>query len=187
MLYVSPMADPLATTPEPDHAPTVTEASGLRYLDAVQVRFTREGARIDVSINGAAPVANVSVYRAFPLSAPDRHLSIRNEKNEELGLLADPALLDSASRAIVEEELRRRYVLPVVRRVIQMRERFEILECRVETDRGNCRFSIRNLRENVLRPQPNRYILTDVDGNRFDIPDLRQLSLASQAQLLAHL
>ena len=169
------------------HAATVTEASGLRYLDPALVRFTCVDARIDVSIDGAPPVANVSIFRAFPLSAPDRFLSIRNEKTEELGLLADPAPLDPSSRTIVEEELRRRYVLPVVRRVLQMRERFEILECRVETDRGICQFSIRNLRENVLRPQPNRYILTDVDGNRFDIPDLRGLPPASQAQFLEHL
>ena len=168
-------------------APTVTETAGLLYLDPAQVRFTRAGARIDVSIAGAPPVANVSVLRAFPLSTPDRYLSIRNEKNEEVGLLADPAGLDAESRAIVIEELHRRYVLPRVRRVIQIRERFEILECHVETDRGVCHFSIRNLRENVLRPQPNRYILTDVDGNRFDIPDLRELPLASQALLLAHL
>jgi len=174
---------PAATPP----AATVTETAGLRYLDPARVRFTRAAARIDVSIAGAAPVTNVTVFRAFPLSSPDRFLSIRNEKNEELGLLADPAPLDPASRKIVEEELRRRYVLPVVRRVIQIRERFEILECRVETDRGACQFSIRNLRENALRPQPNRYILTDVDGNRFDIPDLRELPLASQALLLAHL
>ncbi len=173
--------------PPPAAAPTVTETAGLRYLDPAQVRFTRDGARIDVSIDGAAPVTNVSVFRTFPLSIPDRFLSIRNEKNEELGLLADPAPLDPASSTIVEEELRRRYVLPVVRRVIQIRERFEILECRAETDRGECQFSIRNLRESVLRPQHNRYILTDVDGNRFDIPDLRELPLASQALLLTHL
>jgi hypothetical protein len=177
----------LNTSTTPPAAATVTEASGLRYLDPAQVRFTREGARLDVSIAAGAPVTNVSVFRAFPLSAPDRFLSIRNEKNEELGLLADPAPLDPAGRTLVEEELRRRYVLPVVRRVIRLRERFEILECQVETDRGICQFSIRNLRENVLRPQPNRYILTDVDGNRFDIPDLRELPLASQTQLLAYL
>ena len=168
-------------------AATVTETAGLRYLDPARVRFTREGARIDVVIAEAALITNVSVFRAFPLSAPGGYLSIRNEKNEELGLLADPAQLDAASRSILEAELRRRYVLPVVRSVIQIRERFEILECRVETDRGTCQFSTRNLRENVLRPQPNRYILTDVDGNRFDIPDLRALPLASQAQLLAYL
>ena len=183
------MPDTLATVvpaAEP-HAATVTETSGLRYLDPVQVRFTREGARIDVRVDGGSPVANISVFRAFPLSAPDRYLSIRNEKNEEIGLLAEPDRLDPSSREIVADELRRRYVLPVVLRVIRIRERFEILECEVETDRGICRFSIRNLRENLLRPQPNRLILTDVDDNRFDIPDLRALPLASQAQLLEHL
>lgn len=169
------------------HAATVQETTGLVYLDPARVRFTRAGARIDVSIDGAEPVTNVSVFRAFPLSAPYNFLSIRTEKNKELGLLADPTALESASRMIVEEEIRRRYMLPVVRRVIRLRERFEILECLVETDRGTCHFSIRNLRENLLRPQPNRYILTDVDGNRFDIPDLRELPLASQALLLAHL
>ena len=190
MLYGSSMSDAPVTAAMPTdgtHAPSVTETAGLRYLDPAQVRFTREGARVDVAIAGAEPTRNVSLFRAFPLSDPDRFLSIRNEKNEELGLLVDPAQLDSAGGAIVEEELRRRYVLPVVRRVLQVRERFEILECRVETDRGPCQFSIRNLRENLLRPQPHRYILTDVDGNRFDIPDLRALPAASQALLLAHL
>ena len=178
----------MSDTPEATQpAATVTETSGLRYLDPAQLRFTRQGARIDLSIDGAAPIPDVSAYRAFPLSDPASHLSIRNAKNDEIGLLTRPALLDPASRTILEEELRRRYVLPVVQSVVQIRERFEILECQVITDRGARQFSIRNLRENVLRPQPNRYLLTDVDGNRFDIPDLRDLPAASQAQLLEHL
>jgi hypothetical protein len=168
-------------------APTVTETSGLRYLDPAQVRLTREGARVDVSIDGAAAVPNVFLYRAFPLSDPTRFFSLRTEKNEEVGLVAEPSQLDPASRAIAEEEIRRRYVIPVVQRVLRVRERFEVLECEVETDRGPCHFSIRNLRESVLRPQPHRYLLTDVDGNRFDIPDIRELPLASQTLLLAHL
>ena len=175
----------LATAPA--QAPTVTETSGLRYLDPARVRVTRTGARLDVTVDDGAAISNISIFRAFPLSEPNRFFSLRNEKNEEIGVLADPSHLEPASRSVVEEELRRRYVLPVLQRVISIRERFEILECQVETDRGVCQFSIRNLRENILRPQPNRYILTDVDGNRFDIPDLRQLPPASQSQLLAHL
>ncbi len=183
------MSDAPATTAPADtaQAPTVTETSGLRYLDPAKVRLTRAGARVDVCVDGAAPVPNVSVYRAFPLSDPERFFSIRTEKNEEVGLVTEPSQLDPASRVIAMDEIRRRYVLPVVQRVIWLRERFEILECQVETDRGLCHFSIRNLRESLLRPQPNRYILTDVDGNRFDIPDLRALPLASQALLLEHL
>ena len=173
--------------PQPVLAATVTEAAGLKYLDPATVRLTRDGARIDAAVNGAPVVANVSLFRAFPLTDPERYLSLRNEKNEEIGLIVEPSQLDPAGRVIVEDELRRRYVVPVVRRVIAIRERFEVIECRVETDRGPCQFSVRNLRENVLRPNPNRFILTDVDGNRYDIPDLRALPAASQAQILAHL
>jgi hypothetical protein len=178
-------------TPATEHstpvAATVTEAAGLKYLDPQAVRLTRAGARIDAVVEGGAPQTGVQLYRAFPLSEPERYVSLRNEKNEELGLLVEPSRLDPVSRAIVEEELRRRYVLPVVQRVVAIRERFEVIECRVETDRGPCQFSVRNLRENVLRPAPSRFILTDVDGNRYDIPDLRALPPASQAQILAHL
>jgi hypothetical protein len=104
-----------------------------------------------------------------------------------MGVIVEPAKLDPDSRKIVEEEMHRRYVVPVVRRLLWIRERFEIVECKVETDRGVCQFSARNLRESVLHPHPGRYILTDVDGNRYDIPDIKALPLASQVQLLAHL
>ena len=57
----------------------------------------------------------------------------------------------------------------------------------VETDRGACQFTTQNLRDNIVRPAPNRYLLTDVDGNRFDIPDFAALPLSSQNSLLAYL
>ena len=183
----TPVTSPATTDTPALIAATVTEAAGLRYLDPAGVRLTRQGARRDFALDGMPPTANVSLYLAFPLSEPDRYVSVRNEKQEEIGLISDPGQLDPASREIVAAEMRRRYVTPVVRRVISIKERFEIVECQVETDRGVRQFSARNLRENVLHPQPHRYILTDVDGNRFDIPDLRALPAASQSQLLAHL
>ena len=176
------VSDALATS-----AATVAEAAGKPALDPARVRLTRQGARIDAAIDGAAPLQGVTLVRAFPLSDPEHNLSLRNEKNEELGLIVDPSGFDPASRVIVEDELRRRYVVPVVRRIVSIRERFEVVECRVETDRGPCAFSVRNLREHVLRPTPNRLILVDVDGNRYDIPDLRALPAASQALLLDRL
>lgn len=81
-------------TPATEHstpaAATVTEAAGLNYLDPQAVRLTRAGARIDAVVEGGAPVTNVQLYRAFPLTDPERYLSLRNEKNEELGLVVEP-------------------------------------------------------------------------------------------------
>jgi hypothetical protein len=57
----------------------------------------------------------------------------------------------------------------------------------IETDRGLCRFTTRNLRENVQRPAPGRVILNDVDGNRYDIRNVGDLSRESQELLFRHM
>jgi hypothetical protein len=61
------------------------------------------------------------------------------------------------------------------------------VEWEVETDRGTCTFTMRSPRENVWQPSPGRYLLSDVDGNRYDVRDLSALDPTSQALLLQHL
>ena len=41
----------------------------------------------------------------------------------------------------------------------------------IETPRGIVRFTTRDLRENVVRPAPGRIRFTDVDDNRYEIPN----------------
>jgi hypothetical protein len=68
-----------------------------------------------------------------------------------------------------------------------VRERFGTVDWDVETHRGRRGFTTRDLRENVLRPGPRHYLITDVENNRFEIPDLDALDPASQGALLRHL
>jgi len=57
----------------------------------------------------------------------------------------------------------------------------------METDRGPCKLTTRNLGENVQRPAPGRIILSDVDGNRYDIRNIDDLDLNSQQLLFRHM
>ena len=75
------------------------------------------------------------------------------------------------------------WVEPLARLGYAVKERFGTVDWRVETDRGVRAFTTRNLRENLGQPSPNRYLLTDVDGNRYDVHDLTVLDSASQAFL----
>ncbi|MCI0665156.1 MAG: DUF1854 domain-containing protein, partial [Acidobacteria bacterium] len=125
--------------------------------------------------------------RAFPLSEPHRFLSVRGSENKEIGLIVNPADLDGANRQLVDEELERRYLVPTVTRIVSAKERFGTVDWTMETNRGLCRFTTRNLRENVQRPSPDRIILNDVDGNRYDIRNLDDLSIASQELLFRHI
>jgi hypothetical protein len=112
---------------------------------------------------------------------------VRYGENREVGVLVDLAELDEESRRLVAEELERRYLVPVIRRVIRIKERFGTVEWEVDTDRGIYRFTTRNMREKVVQPSPGRYLLTDVDENRYDVRDLSVLDSASQAWLMRHL
>jgi hypothetical protein len=129
----------------------------------------------------------VSVVRAFPLSRPERHFSVRDGKNAEVGIVVDVKALQGENRRLVEEELARRYLVPVIRRVLRVKERFGTVDWEVETDRGVRTFTMRSIRENVHQPSPGRYLLTDVESNRYDVPDLSALDLASQAWLTRYL
>jgi hypothetical protein len=167
--------------------PAPTETTDLRYLDAGKLRLFRHGATLRLTIEGEASWLKVSVVRVFPLSRPQRHLSLRDGKNKEIGILVDAGDLDAEGRQLVEEELGRRYLVPVIRRVLRVRERFGTVDWEVETDRGVCTFTMRSIRENVYQPSPGRYLLTDVESNRYDVPDLSALDPASQSWLLRYL
>jgi len=172
---------------QPEAPVTLVEASQLVFLDVKKLRFFKRGATLRLTVEEDRSYLKVSVLRAFPLSEPDRFLSVRDDANNEVGLIVDPADLSVENRKLVEEELERRYLVPAVTRIVAAKERFGTVDWTIETDRGVCRFTTRNLRENVQRPAPGRIILNDVDGNRYDIRNIDDLSRESQELLFRHM
>lgn len=166
---------------------SLVEASRLLFLDPKQLSFFLHGAILRLTVAGDRSYPKVYLLRAFPLSEPDRFLSVRDGANEEVGLIVDPAQLDGESQKVVAEYLERRYIVPVVTKIVSARERFGTVDWTMETDRGLCRFTTRNLRENIQRPAPGRIIINDVDGNRYDIRDLDELSREGQELLFRHI
>jgi hypothetical protein len=166
---------------------SLVEASQLVFLDAKRLNFTAHGMILRLTIEAELSYPRVTVLRAFPLSEPHRFLSVRDVEDREIGLIVEPAKLSAENLKLVAEHLERRYFVPVVFRIVAAKERFGTVDWTVETDRGPCRFTTRNLRENVQRPTPTRLILSDVDGNRYDIRNFDDLNSESQELLLLHL
>ena len=176
------------TQEKPKETPaTLVEASRLVFLDPKKLQFFKHGATLRLTIEDDRSFPKVGILRAFPLSDRNRFLSVRDSAENEIGLIVNPDELGAELRKLVEEDLQRRYLVPAVKRVVSAKERFGTVEWVVETDRGLCRFTSQNLRENVQRPAPGRIILNDVDGNRYDIPNVDELSRESQELLFRHL
>jgi hypothetical protein len=170
---------------EPARAPL--ETTDLRFLEPRELRFSRHGARLRLTLGSDCSYLDITLLPTFPLSDPRRYVSVWAAESKEIGIIAHTRELDEESRRLVAEELERRYLVPVIQRVLALKERFGTVEWTVETDRGTRRFTTRNLRENVVQPAPNRYLITDVDGNRYDVRDLAELDRASQTWLLRYI
>jgi len=166
---------------------SLAEAAPLRFLEAGKLRFFKAGATLRLTIEDEACWLKVSILRAYPLSMPGRLLSVRDGGGKEIGIHSDTGELDAESRKRVEAELERRYMLSVIHRVLAVKERFGTVDWEVETSRGRRRFTTRDLRDNVLRTAAGHYLLTDVENNRYEVPDISTLDPQSQTWLLRHL
>ena len=79
---------------------------------------------------------SVRLRQCFPWSEPHRHLSLRDEDDEEVLLVEDPATLAPGSRRALEQALAEAgFVLEVVR-VLSIDEEVEIRQWKVETKHG---------------------------------------------------
>ncbi len=153
-----------------------------RVLEPGEVRFRREQGRLRMS-DGHEAWRDVTLVRLFPLSEPERWISVLDGDSNEIGVILDLAELGAAQRRLAEEELGRRYLTPRIERILACRQRFDTVEWDVETDRGPATLVIRDLREKVKEPLPGHLSVEDVEGNRYDIPDTGALDPTSQRLL----
>ncbi len=156
----------------------------LQILDPARMRLFYHGGVLRMTLADDRSYRAVRGYRAFPISDPDHYYGLLDGEGKDIGVIPNPAMLDAESRAAAESEMEKRYFVPVVRKVLDIRDDYGALIWDVETDRGHKRFVVRSMRDNTAELPNHRLLLTDVDGNRFEIADLRALDAKTQEVLL---
>ena len=124
----------------------------------------------------------VEALRAFPLKYPDEYIVLRDGAGKELGVLRDLKSLPAQASTHIRQELHRRYFLPSITAITKVTERFGSSVWELETDRGPRSITTRQMNEAVTEPEPGRYIITDVENNRYEIKDLTALDPDSRAR-----
>ena len=127
----------------------------------------------------------VEPVRSFPISDPDRLISLLGSEGHELACIADLAALPADMAELIRQELADREFLPRIERVVRVKTSQEPHEWEVITDRGPVRFLLRD--DDIRRLGPTRAILLDMHGVRFYIPDSRQLDAKSRRILSQYL
>jgi hypothetical protein len=147
----------------------------LRILKPSEVRLQRTAdgdSRTRLTLHEDRSYLDVRVGRAFPFTDPGRYIGFRDMMDADIGIVVDIGELDSTSRDIIARELSRRYFTPRVTKVLSVEDENGVVTFHIMTDRGERRFVVRNLRDNSYSLGPNRIMITDSEGNRYEFPNI---------------
>lgn len=124
-------------------------------------------------------LGRVFLHRAFPYDMPDRFISVQDKDGKEYGMIKNIADFSEDIQAILQGELKRKYFTPVITKVHTVSAKFGYTYWEADSDMGKLSFSMHDTYRNIAKVGENRLILTDVDGNRYEIKDYMALDRKS--------
>jgi hypothetical protein len=154
----------------------LAEAAAITFLDRSNASFRlTEGGMLAVEHDGKKHEA-VYVHSSFPHSNRVSYLSIRTIENKEIGIVRQLEDFDEATAKLLVQQLQVRYFAPQINKLLKVKEEFGYSYWEAETDSGIVKFTVRGGVGQIKLVTPVRLLITDVDGNRFIIPDYTALS-----------
>ncbi|WBL14652.1 DUF1854 domain-containing protein [Sutcliffiella sp. NC1] len=161
----------------------MTDDFSITLLDSKDVSFVRDrGGLLTAHIQNKQH-KEIYIYRTFPYSKPYEYISVRTKDDEELGIIKDISDLDRQSEQEVLQELRLRYVVPVVTRIASIKEVPGLWTIELETDRGNVSLLMRNVHEHIQQTPSGSIVITDMEGRRCELRDINLLDKHSLREL----
>jgi hypothetical protein len=165
----------------------VMDMTGILELDStpdtngLELRSGSDG-RLIAMVDGEEVA--VRLRQCFPWSEPGCHLSLRDEDDEEIALVEDPAMLDPESRRALERAIiEAGFVLEVVR-VVEVEEEVEIRQWTVDTLHG--RRSFQTHLDDWPRVLPaGGLLIRDVAGDLYRMADPGKMDKRSRELLWA--
>jgi hypothetical protein len=126
----------------------------------------------------------VRLRQCFPWSEPGRHVSLRDEGDDEVALVDDPATLPPESRRALERALAEAGFVLEVTRVLNVEEEVEIRQWTVETKHGKRSFQTHL--DDWPRALPmGGLLIRDVAGDLYRLPAPETLDTRSRELLWA--
>ena len=157
----------------------------IRYLTDKNAVFKRTGnGFLSLEVEGEV-YSRVQVVRMFPFMHKDELLSIRtcDERSKEIGIVEKLSDMDPEVVKMLEEQLTLHYFTPVITKIHKIKDEFGYAYWDVETDHGPCKFTIQMGGNAVVHLSDVRILIMDIDENRFEIPDIMELSNSERKKL----
>ena len=120
--------------------------------------------------------------RAYPISAPERMISLVGADGHELAWLDTLDSVDADTRALIEDELRRREFMPEILRLHSVSSFATPSTWQIDTDRGPATLQLKG-EEDIRRMGGGVLLIADAHGVQFMIRNLQALDRHSRKLL----
>lgn len=153
------------------------EGNSLPETNLIRLERSSDG-RLWADKNGKRTAVKVS--RCFPWSEPTRFLSLRDEKDAEVALIAELSELDPKSREVLEMGLAEVGFVLEIERIESCDEVYEIRNWKVVTKQGPRTF------QTALDTWPREvpkggFLIKDVSGDLYFVPNPEDMDDKSQS------
>ncbi|MBO4420206.1 MAG: DUF1854 domain-containing protein [Lachnospiraceae bacterium] len=157
----------------------------MRFLDKKNAEFKATGGGFVSLKVGDEEYSRIQVVRMFPFTDPDHYISIRtsDENSKEIGIIKDLKDVSKETAELLVTQMNLRYFTPIITKIINIKDEYGYAYFDVMTDRGQCRFTINMGGSSVVHLSETRILISDVDENRFEIPDVMKLSTPERKKL----
>lgn len=156
------------------------------YLRDENTRFYRKGDFLALRLieNGKeTDCGRVILHRMFPFTEPWSNISVQNMEGEEIGLIESLDAFDSSDAAKLRAEIEKKYFIPTIYAIKELKEKFGISTWKVTTNVGDVSFTVRDTYRSMTFSGEGRIFILDADGNRYEIPDVNKLDSKSYRKI----
>ena len=155
------------------------------WLTPENATFERRNGLLWLTLEGKE--SRVSLRRDFPFEELWSFISVVGTGETEIGMIRSVGDFSGETETLLREELERRYYSPVIRKIHSLKERYGFSYWKVETAEGDMEFTLHDTYKSLIRVDAKRVVILDVDGNRFEIPDLSALDRRSYRKIELYL
>ena len=125
----------------------------------------------------------IFLHRAFPFDFPYSYISVLDIESVEIGLIADIDAMGENNAKLLRAELDRKYYSPVIKQIISTKDKFGYSYWKILTDEGEQEITLRDVFQSLHKVNGTRIFVNDIDGNRYEIPDIEKLDRKSYRRI----
>lgn len=153
----------------------------LNYITSDEISFYNSDGGLLMAKYKGEDIGRVAVLRMFPLQYAEEYLCVRVinydrfDKEAETGIIRNLKDFPENAVRLVRAELEKRYFVPDIINVNEIKEQVGHILWKVTTNKGEREFTLTDMSSNITALDGGQLLLTDVYGNRYRIPDISRL------------